>query len=85
MNGFISRREFAAFVRVKTATVGAWDRRGRGVGGRGPIYISATNVVYRREDVEAWIRDRESRTPDFALPAVAGVEGTSRARGGPRG
>ena len=85
MNGFISRREFAAALGVKVATVGAWDRRGRGVGGRGAIHVSTTHVVYRREDVEEWIKKKESHTPEFAPPGVAGVEGTSRARGGRRG
>lgn len=85
MTGFVSRREFAALVGVKTATVGAWDRRKRGVGGRGPIYLSKTNVVYRREDVEEWIRDRENRTPDFAPPGVAKGDESEAVRGGRRG
>ena len=78
MNGFISRRQFAALVGVKTATVGSWDRRGRGVAGRGPIYINATNVVYREEDVEKFLNAMCEKPAAFVGPRERSVKAAGR-------
>lgn len=59
MTRFIPRRTLAAAFGVKTATLGFWDRHKRGVLGRGPIYISRTRVVYRVEDVEAFLKSKD--------------------------
>jgi hypothetical protein len=81
VNGFISRRRLAALLGVKTATVGSWDRRGRGVGGRGPIYLGTTNVIYRQEDVEAFLRAKADLPPAFVAPQERAARAAARLGG----
>lgn len=76
MKSFITRRRLATLLDVKTATVGSWDRHGRGVDGHGPIYLSATNVVYLIEDVERFLKGKYDQPPAFVAPQerAAGAE-----------
>ena len=73
MKGFISRQRLAELLDLKTATLGSWDRRGRGVGGRGPVYLSATSVVYRIEDVEEFLEKKLNLSPSFLSPQDRGA------------
>lgn len=52
----ISRRALAHGLGMKPPSLGRADRRGEGPGR--PIHVSATHVVYREEDVAAWLRAR---------------------------
>lgn len=87
MKGFISRQRLAELLDLKTATLGSWDRHGRGVGGRGPVYLSATSVVYRIEDVEAFLQRKVNLPPTFVSPQEQGARhrGVSESASEPRG
>ena len=73
MKGFISRPRLAALLDMKTASLGARDRHGKGVGGRGPIYLGATKVVYRLEDAERFLESLGVSAPAFLNPQERGA------------
>jgi hypothetical protein len=67
VKGFMLRPALAELLGVQTGTLAAWDRKGKGVGGRGRIFIGETSVAYRIEDVERFIEER------YGLPSDAFV------------
>lgn len=84
MRAFVTRRQLATWLGVKTPTVGAWDRRGKGVGGKGPIYRAASVVVYEREDVEKFLESLGVSPAAFIPPQAngAGARNQDEARSG---
>jgi hypothetical protein len=55
VRGFISRTRLARLLDRKPGTLAMWDRKGRGVGGRGRIFVNDRAVVYAMEDAEKFM------------------------------
>jgi hypothetical protein len=52
----MTRRELAAWIRTPPTTLAQWAWRGYGP----PHVIVGRKALYRRQDVESWIKQREA-------------------------
>lgn len=62
----VPAHEVAESLGVKTQTLGAWRRRGRGP--KRWVYLSPTFVCYPEEEVRRYLLERTTTRPDFPEP-----------------
>jgi len=82
LTNHITAHRLALRLGVKTETLAAWRRRGRGP--RKWFYLSPTLVAYPLEEVERWEEERQKARPKFNRPPTAPSGGWPRRAEGSR-